>query len=221
MTRKSLNLFFVLAFSAMFLSVSLSGCSNLSKGSLAPKTTNLDESHFTGPYASEIYQLYKMVKSESVAKLIEDSDISEQDINDVNNMFSECMKPKGWKYVVEKGKDLQVSPTDENKNPNWDKESQDEASCNAETNFSDVQILYNTIHSNPEKLDRSKIIVECLIKMGTVPNGYTVDEYKYDSGAVDQVQHGVFEEASKGKGETSDIGRSISVCQNNPLGLNF
>ncbi|MDR1448516.1 MAG: hypothetical protein LBI63_06155 [Candidatus Ancillula sp.] len=188
---------------------------------------NLTKSDFKGPYASEFYSIYKDVKMDSIANVLADSDLSVQDIKDIEDAYSSCMLQYGYKTEFDSQMRESLERTDgksilSSSVSNDSTEKQE--ICYQKTSLPNIQMLYNNIKSNPNKEDMATLIASCLSKKGLAPQGYTADEYKYDNGEKDQKYHGVIAKINGSDSlktgyipeETADQ-KTLNQCQNNPL----
>jgi hypothetical protein len=212
------------------LSVSLTSCGSSDNTTHSSGSSNrdVDKSNFKGDHASDIYQLYKGTTNENAAKLLSDGDFSEQDMVDMEEMYINCMQKLGYKVHFEKNEDREDSeavepnggiPQDENEASKvLEKSSLDTQKCYRETDFTNFQMLYNSIHyPHPTNED----YVNCYKSKKLVPDTYTVDDYKYELGMVDGKQHGFLQKYHEYEGKDqskSDIDK-FQACELNPKKL--
>jgi hypothetical protein len=192
---------------------------------------SIDKSKFTGDHASEIYNLYKNTTNQAASKLLSDGDFSEQDMVDIENMYVVCMKTQGYEVTFDRNpnypdtesvKAPEDIPDDiKLKNKQSEQISASQMRCYKETDLFNLQLVYNAIHyPNLGKVtitDEERI--SCLKAKNLVPETYTTDEYKYDSGDVDGKRHGEVQKYldSTSSSNTHDS-QTFLNCINNPKG---
>lgn len=68
--------------------------------------------------------------------------------------------------------------------------------------------LYTWMRYNPENKDFATLVVSCLLDAEVVPPGYTVEQFRIDSGANDVPLR-----------DTANAQSELERCTNDPLGV--
>ena len=220
--KKIIIVFFAISF------IFISGCSNknevITYGTIdSEQIENVDSSRYIGPYKEEFANISKTAKMQAILDIIYDSNITHDELQDVEQLYTNCMKKEGYKITfseqdTERIEALEGSQIDIDDSVTM---SNKQSACYIQTSLSEIQILYHDLNANPEKADRFAIIAECLVARVIAPNGYTADDYKYDDAQIDGNWHGIMKKHFDDNNEIIDEKGLIEIaeCQQNPLGL--
>lgn len=161
---------------------------------------------FSGPYATEFAYNSSIAPTEEVRQILSDSEITEAEFSTVLTAFKRCASDLGYeirdyKFDGSYGVDF--------------KDGEDTAlvnsrinDCSKSTGEAQVGSLYSWINRNPERLNESEIVAECLVKSGAVDNGFTAADY--DSSVMNNDVP--FLDPATG-------GDTLEKCQVDPLGI--
>jgi hypothetical protein len=140
------------------------------------------------PYGEEIYQIYLSAEGDP-RRMLEDGEINAEDVIDIKNLFSKCLKEKGYLVIFSSNGNYSVKP-DSSQNSNQKNEALNE--CEIETLAPDIIGLWGNIQMNPDNRNMTEIQLECLIKTGIYPENTQLSEFEYDMGLVDGYMHGPY-----------------------------
>lgn len=151
----------------------VSGCS--ASNDAAGDATATPSPSFTGPWAAEFAQAYSQAQTDFGRSVLEDGDISEQEINEMYSREVQCLKSKGYdaEYTDEgmsfKSKDSSVTPS---------QMDADDAECRAQSDDGVLGPLYANYHGNPNNEDGAQVLLRCFQRHGLAEETMTVDEFK-------------------------------------------
>ena len=220
--KKILTVFFAISL------MTLSGCSSKNETSPGKNVSEeilkkVDPSHYTGPYKEQFINISKNAKMQAILDIIDDSNITHSELQDVEQLYTNCMKKEGYKITFSEQDTEGIYPLEGSLIDIDDSVtmSKKQNTCYSQTSLSLIQSLYHDLNANPENGDMFALIAECLAKNGIAPKGYTADDYKYDVAQIDGNWHGIMKNYVDDNDEIIDEKGLIEVaeCQQNPLGL--
>lgn len=157
---------------AMFLA----SCTATQVSEQAPEDiASVSTDGFRGAYAAEFAYNSSTAPNDQIRAILSDSDITEIEFNEVLTSFKHCVSDFGYEirdykfdgsYGVDfaDGEDTALVNSRVN-------------DCSKSSGEAQVGSLYSWINRNPERLDESEIVAQCLVARGTVENGFTAADY--------------------------------------------
>lgn len=139
------------------------------------------EPEFTGPWAAEFSSFYQKADSDFARTVLEDGVVSELEIAEVWERFRTCLSSAGV-TLGDVGADGSYETTFA-EDVGSDAANTATVGCSRTSGESYIAPLYFWMLRNPQKLDESTIIVDCLLKAGVVPDNYTVERFRVDTPA--------------------------------------
>lgn len=180
--------------------VVLMGCSSNNSGIDAPHPESLTPdnsanelasvgSGLDGPWGEAFQNAMERTESEKAKQVLADGIITAAERNEIQEDFRKCGKPLGIKdarFLPNQGYEIMFDETLINKDADnldeqRDKADEYQALCEKETGVTLIEELYFRAGSNPDNVDTSEGIVECLKAEGIVSDSYSLEDYKLDS----------------------------------------
>ncbi|MDR1426465.1 MAG: hypothetical protein LBJ08_01725 [Bifidobacteriaceae bacterium] len=193
------------------MSVALAGCA-----SQDDRETNSD------PFAAEFEAEIAATDSDFIREVLTDHVISQGEISEALSLFSDCVADVGV-MLSSLAIETYTAPTAQVE------AHRDEVRDCESRYYAPINYLVGTMERNPDNRDWDELTVECLVREGLVPEGYTVTEYKeVMSRAFDQItansdgtQHTQYavEPDLKFPGGTDPKSNEVGECQEDPLSL--
>jgi hypothetical protein len=142
-----------------------------------------------------------------VKLMLEDGDLSQQDISDVRNLYVQCEKQAGRIVTFSENGETIIQPESEHSSQDQGQSKtitlvngsevimsvNTEANCGITTGWAAIESYNHTKELNPDDLDWSELELKCLIENGVYPANTTLAEFKYDQGLTDGNMHGIYE----------------------------
>ncbi len=160
--------------------VLLSGCaphSSALKVTLdeeALQSGNLAIPDFTGPYKDDLIKYYQDVKSEFFRKVIADQWVSDEEFREAQERARICLEDAGFtgvEYFAQGGSTF-ANRSDLGQSEMLDLHEE----CEVSTGFAATEIWYGMLRRNPDNVDWPTAERDCLVKVGLLPEGTTVEE---------------------------------------------
>jgi hypothetical protein len=170
---------FGIASAVSLVALFVGGCAERSEPLNSPKASSLDKSHvsFVGPWADDFAYAYDHFDSEFGHRALEDSQITEQELLEAEEIISVCYESHGFSVTWDKYGHPEATRVSGN---------EDGAEVIGICDFADggVQMLYYQISANPDNEDPFDIRAECLMEKGLVPSGFSGKDLEslYDNG---------------------------------------
>lgn len=161
---------------------------------------------FTGPYAAEFAYNTSIAPNDAVREMLSDSNITEAEAHEVLSDFKRCVSDFGYEitnYAFDGSYGVDFPP-----NASTDVVNRRVNNCSTSTGEAQVLSLYSWTNRNPERLDESAIVIDCLIDSGVVPKGYSPADFE------ENMRDGKFPLI----GDTEEAREKLSECQIDPLG---
>lgn len=172
--------------------IEYSGGSNNSSASSASSVIAEDGTHFSGPYAADFKQLYEGSSNDFVKSAVKDGEISDSELLEYEQRFSECLAGKGYKLAehLDASGEVLIAKTDGTDIVG--KESMTaERYCEKRLDFDDFFILYQEVTNNPDRLNQVEFdneIAKCLqrnslgnnIADGKEYRRFVADDFAYE-----------------------------------------
>lgn len=162
----------VLGLGAIALACSAAGCTTASDGRAVSddptSITAAPPTPFSGPWAELLTMTYGEV-SPVEQDALEDGVIDEQEYAYFSDRIVECLADLGVEASFSDGSTLDYTTPDSVGEERID-------ACLADNGIK-VLTAHDAIERNPENLDESTIMVECLQRVGLVGRDYTPDDY--------------------------------------------
>lgn len=140
--------------------------------------SDVDVPEFSGPWAGEFANVYRRTQTDFERAILEDGEISDQEIAEAKDKFRTCLSDYGFSNIV-MGDDGSFSVT----NPaDLDAGAAEErvSTCSVESGEQTVLALHSWIRRNPDNLDENTIMAACLVNKGVVDVAYTAEDYARD-----------------------------------------
>lgn len=128
---------------------------------------------FTGPWAAEFADAWTDATTEFEREAIADGVVSEQEHAETVDRMTQCMADAGIEYIDKSSGSEYTFP------PSMTSAEANEVTTECEKTSGDwtVNSLYSMVSHNPENIDDSILMAECLIRVGVVPPGYTAADW--------------------------------------------
>lgn len=144
-------------------------------------TSDLSADNDDSVYASEINQVIEKAKGTPsevlVSRILSDSKITEEEIVEVTNQHTQCMKEAGF---PDYSYDLSMRAFDYGRVIS-DEEVEHvdalEAGCNRKTSTSELVSLHYAMRTNPTNMREEDLMAACLVKLQVVDPSYTGKQY--------------------------------------------
>ncbi|MDR1264703.1 MAG: hypothetical protein LBK42_03855 [Propionibacteriaceae bacterium] len=155
---------------------------------LSPTAADPGEVVFSGPWADEFDRTYRGAQTAAGRRALADGQISEAELSELKSVYVQCLEDLGFTDVsVGQGGAMQVgAPPEIARDP--DAVNALVKQCGASsTDWDAIVALQYQIQGNPDHLDTSVIIAQCLVRVGLKPAGYTAEDYQrdFDAGVFD------------------------------------
>lgn len=190
------------------LSLLVAGCSNSVTDTDGRPESSDDVAavpDFTGPYAADFAASYQSAESDFVRQALADEEISDAEYAEMTELFRQCLADVG---ITFNGFDS-TGAYSTSLAPNEDDTYDLVASCVTSSGQDALGLLRDIITVNPENLDTTAIMAECLVREGVVPPDYGADDYVADATSR-------FADTENMPEELSD---AFIMCSNDPLGV--
>ncbi|QPK81813.1 hypothetical protein G7Y41_03030 [Schaalia sp. ZJ405] len=126
-------------------------------------------------YSAEFAQIQKTAHSDLGKSIVNDSQITEQEILELQSAFEDCMAQNGFPGTdVDSLDGALLIPDHGGPMENVDLTQK---RCEAETDWGDIQFLFNKITDNPENIPIEELMARCLRRHGAVSEDYTSEDY--------------------------------------------
>jgi len=187
----------------------LTGCSTsgqddgiVNDGAASPGDTPA----FSGPWAAEFTSEYQEAESDFVRAVLEDELITDQELSEMRDKFTECLSAYALTDVV--FDDDGSFSLNEPDGADFDTVTDQVHGCSVESGEVEIGALHSWIRRNPDNQDENTIMAACLVRKGVVDPSYSADEYAEDYADDD------FPYTDPTAGEEADL-----ECNADPLGL--
>lgn len=179
--------------------IAVSGCSELAKpGVDAPTTESIfggteeeepsisvsrwkegdDVPDFKGPWKASFEQAYKETTSDAQRKILEDEEITEEEISSLFESLRSCLYMHGYSdFSYESDTTYSVRMPEGMSREDTERI---DVECNNST-VGTVDIVYNNLRKNPEAENHGDLMASCLARLELAPEGYTGAQYYRDS----------------------------------------
>lgn len=133
---------------------------------------------FSGPWAQEFASSYRAARSPFEREALEDGTVTDAEFAEMQARLTTCLSGRGitfsgfqpdgsFEYALGR-----LTPAEGNAAVQ---------SCDSSSGYNTVGILYLDIRRNPQNLPNDRIISQCLVKNGAVPEGYSAKDYDRDA----------------------------------------
>ncbi|GAB2985440.1 hypothetical protein [Frigoribacterium salinisoli] len=187
----------------------LTGCSSIDDQDILTddgRTSSSDAPLFSGPWAAEFTSAYQEAESDFVRAVLEDELITDQELSEMRDKFTECLSAYALTDVVfdDDGSFSLNEPDD----ADFDTVNDQVHGCSVESGELEIGALHSWIRRNPDNQDENTIMAACLVRKGVVEPSYSADQYAEDYADDD------FPYTDPTAGEEADL-----ECNADPLGL--
>ncbi len=185
--------------------IMLTGCISGSSDALSDDRSG-DAVNFDGPWAEEFSSHYQRAENDFVRSVLEDGEITELEYSEVQTRFRDCLAGSGIELSEAQAGGSQELTFPESLST--DEVHRVSSECSAESGEAEIASLYWWMRYNPQNEDQAAAVVACLLKAGSVPANYTVEQYR-----IDYVEQQVpLLDPERGPSE-------LSRCETDPLGI--
>lgn len=142
-----------------------------------------------GPWANVFQDAIDRTESEKAKAVLADGIITAAERNEIQEDFRQCGKPLGIDgvhfhpnrgSVIAFSEDL-FADESESQEAQFERANEYQALCEKESGVTIIEELYFRAGSNPDNVDTSEAIFQCLKKEGVVADSYTFEDYKLDA----------------------------------------
>jgi hypothetical protein len=154
------------------------GCSEpepVAKAYLTPdQYASATEDDFEGPYAKDWAQLLRENPHEEFYEIIKDSELSEEEFMGVRKKVEQCFLDNGIEPVYGEegpGAPASIYPSNYDELGADSKEYELALGCLSESPFNILSVERKALHSNPDNIDMSPYVEECLVEVGLLKEG--------------------------------------------------
>ena len=188
-------------------SLCLVGCA--SSGQASVKSETEGSPNFTGPYAEEFRQEYESASVDVARTYLEDGRISEAEAQAMIEDFRTCLRDRG--ITLDRYDAEGVLMTGDPRKIEMGEVQETAERCSSVTGEASVLSLYFLEKRDPQNEVTPQKIVECYIRAGLVPDGFSVEEYS--SGGFQELYPPEYLYEPSGEDDL----KAITSCNDDPL----
>lgn len=128
---------------------------------------------FSGPWAASFASWYETTESDTVRDVIGDEVVTDEELAETVAAFRQCLEAKGVRLTYHG-----FGGYGTNFDPELGAERAHEvdAACSLATGHDIISSLYVDTHRNPENLDESQIVTDCLVDRKVVSAAFTKED---------------------------------------------
>lgn len=133
---------------------------------------------FAGPWADYFTQMYVESDSDFVRAILEDELVTDQEYSEVYSLYRACDAALG----IELGPEEPGGAATFTFPPELGSQAAVEADneCSKKSGHARVSGLYWAVRANPENLDHTTLLIDCLVEAGILERGYPRETFERD-----------------------------------------